>query len=116
MNVVTEPFATLQNIRCPRKNTKVTGVATGTSKKSVSGGNVGGGDTLSNTNNKMKTTMVPKMGNGEGKEGGAGHKTVDDVQNRDKDGLVAAVDDVDQGGDNTEQVVSPMFMLFQIIY
>ena len=34
----------------------------------------------------------------------------------DEDGLVAAVDDVDQGGDNTEQVVSPMFMLFEIIY
>ena len=44
-----------------------------------------------------------------------GHKTVYDLQNRDEDGLVAAVDDVNQGGDNTEQVVSPMFMLFEII-
>ena len=109
-------FASLQKIKCPRKKTKVTGVAAGTSKKSVSGGDVGGGDTPSNTKNKMKTTTVPKMSNGKGKDGGDEHKTVHDVQNRDEDGLVAAVDDVDQGGDNTEQVGSPMFMLFEIIY
>ena len=50
--------------------TKVTGVATGISKKSVSGGDKGGDDTPSNTKNKMKTTTVPKMGNGKGKDGG----------------------------------------------
>ena len=86
------------------------------SKKSVSGGDVGGGDTPLNTKNKIKTIRVPKMGDGKGEDKGDGHKTVDDVQKRDEDGLVAAVDDVDQGGDNTEQVVSHMFMLFEIIY
>ena len=64
----------------------------------------------------MKTTTLPKMGDGKGKDGGDGRNTVDDVQNRDEDVLVAAVDDVDQGGENTEQVVSPMFILFEIIY
>ena len=43
----------------------------------------------------MKMTTVPKMGDGKGKDGGDGHKKVDDVQNN-EDGLVAAVDDVDQ--------------------
>ena len=92
------------------------GVATGTSKKSVSGGNVGGSDTLSNTTNKMKTTTVPKMGNGKGKDRGDGHKTADDAQKRDEDALVAAADDADQGRDNTEQVVTPLFVLYAIIY
>ena len=55
----------------------------------------------------MMTTTMPKRGK---------HKTVDDAQKRDEDGLVAAVDDVDQGGDNTEQVVSPLFVLYAIIY
>ena len=41
---------------------------------------------------------------------------MDDAQNRDEDGLVAAVDDVDQGIDNTEKVVSPLFVLYAIIY
>ena len=61
----------------------------------------------------MKMTMVPKRGNGKGKDGGDGHKTVDVIQKRDEDGLVAAVDDVDQGGDNTEQVVNPMFIILK---
>ena len=95
MKLFTGLFASLQKIKCPRKKTKVTGVATGTSKKSVSGGDVGGSDTPSNTENKMKTTTLPKMGDGKGKDGGDGRNTVDDVQNRDEDGLVT-VDDIDR--------------------
>ena len=41
---------------------------------------------------------------------------MDDAQKMDEDGLVSAVYDVDQGGDNTEQVVSPVFVLYAIIH
>ena len=78
MNLFTELFALLQKIKCPRKKTKVAGVATGTSKKRVSGGDVGSSDTPSNTKNKMKMTTVKKRGDGKDKDGGDGHKTVDD--------------------------------------
>ena len=77
------------------------------SEKCWSVGNVGSCDTPSNTKKNMMTTTMPKRGK---------HKTVDDARKRDEDGLVAAVDDVDQGGDNTEQVVSPLFVLYAIIY
>jgi len=69
-----------------------------------------------NSKEMMMTTMVPKRGDGKDKDGGGGHKTVDDVQKKNEDGLVATVDDADQGGDNTEKLVSPSFMLYAIIY
>ena len=77
------------------------------SEKCGSVGNVRSCDTPSNTKKNMMTTAMPKRGK---------HKTVDNSQKRDEDVSVAAVDDVDQGGDNTEQVVSPLFVLYAIIY
>ena len=83
------------------------------SEKCGSVGNVEGSDMLSNTKKNMMTTTMPKRSLG--KDGGDGLKTVDDAQKRDEDGLVASVDDVVHGGDNTEQVVSPLFVLYAII-
>ena len=56
----------------------------------------------------MMTATMPKRG--KGKEGDDVHKTMDSAQMRDADGLVAAVDDIEQEGVNTEQVVSPFFI------
>ena len=69
-----------------------------------------------NSKEMMMTTTVPKRGNGKDKDRGGGHKTVHDVQKNDGDSLVATVADIDQGGDDTEQVASPSFMLYAIIY
>ena len=98
-----------------RKNAKVMGGSTGAAKKGGSGGNGGDGDTPSNTKEET-TTTIPSRGNGKGKDVGDGHKTADDAQKRDEDDLVAAVDYIEKGGDNTEQVVSPLFVLYAIIY
>jgi len=90
-----------QKIPSPRKKIKVTGGATGASKK---GGDGGGGK-------KMMTMTATMPKRGKGKDGGDVHKTMDGAQMRDADGLVAAVDDIEQGGVNAEQVVSPSFMI-----
>jgi hypothetical protein len=106
----------MQKMQSPRKKTKATGVATRTSNKGGSCGDDGGGDMPLNSKEMMMTTTVPKRGNGKDKDGGGGHKTVHDVQKNDGDSLVATVADIDQGGDDTEQVASPSFMLYAIIY
>ena len=90
---------TKQKIPSPRKKIKVTGGATGASKK---GGDGGGGK-------KMMTATIPKKV--KGKDGGDVHKTIDSAQMRDADGLIAAVDAIEKGGVNAEQVVSPSFMI-----
>ena len=55
------------------------------------------------------TETMPKRG--KGKDGGDVHKTMDGAKMRDADGLVAAVDDIEQGGVNAKKVVSPLFMI-----
>jgi hypothetical protein len=96
---------TKQKIPSPRKKIKVTGGATVAYKK---GGDGGGGK-------KMMTMTATMPKRGKGKDGGDVHKTMDGAQMRDADGLasglVAAVDDIEQGGVNAEQVVSPLFMI-----
>ena len=87
---------TKQKIPSPRKKIKVTGGATVAYKK---GGDGGGSKKI-----MTMTATMPKRG--KGKDGGDVHKTMDGAQMRDADGLVAAVDDIEQGGVNAEQVVS----------
>ena len=70
MNLFTESFASLQKIKCTRKKTKVTGVATRTSNKGGSCGDDGGRDMPLNSKEMMMTTTVPKRGNGKDKDGG----------------------------------------------